>query len=247
MKISYIKLLPTKMISKDEINDRRIDYEDYLTELVNFSHFFMELSNGEKFAKIIKQDNGQADIQTDRYELDFKLLVNQGFVNNKLKSLPYTDYSHWLDGCIFTTEKPNASRQAEANGLFVEFFYTLTQLTKKKLEEVKQDKDSELYSTIKMFKKNKNLLFFIPIEIKCDSDNDVVGLVERFANVFSLRDSINRDTFVTLLRNEGGTLDEFYILKYVNGKFFIVDKVHKLFITSFNRLYTLTSFTEDIN
>jgi len=250
MEMCFIKLLPTKMISKDEINGEKIDYEEYLTDIVNFSEYFMKLSDREKFIRIKKQDNGQADIKTNNYELDFKLLVNQDFINYKLKSLPDVDYSNSAKGFVCVNDKSNKGdvlTQARANGLFAVFFNEISQVTKEQLEDGDKNKNSKLYSTIKMFKKRKNLFFFLPIEVNCPSDDSVVNTVTRLTNIFSLRDNIHKDTFVTLLRKNSDVYDEFYILKYENGKFHIIDKIPKLLITSFNEIYRLTSFTENIN
>ena len=247
MGISMITFLPTMMISKCEINGQQIDYENYLTELVNLSTYFMGLTYGEKYTKIIEHDNGQADVRTSNYELDFKLLVNQDFVNNKLKSLPNVDYSHIKDGYVCMMDKSNAGNSltpAKANSVFVLFFNRLLSITKEQIEKFEADKNSDLYSIIKMMKKEKNLLFFLPFEIECFTDIEVVNTVARIKNIFTIRDSINKDTFIAVLRKEKGTLDEFYILKYEDSNFRIVDKVPKLFIFSFNELYKLTSFTE---
>ena len=40
------------MISKTDINGIKIDYEKYLTELINNNHYFMSLTGGIKFEKI---------------------------------------------------------------------------------------------------------------------------------------------------------------------------------------------------
>ena len=67
-------------------------------------------------------------------------------------------------------------------------------------------------------------------------------MIEIFlTNLFGFRDSINKDTFVTFLASN----DYFYIVKYENKKFIIVDKVHKIFVTCFNQIYQLTYFTEN--
>lgn len=210
----------------------------------------MELSHGEKFIKMGKQDNGEADVQASTYELDFKLLVNQDYVNNKLKSLPAVDYSTMPQGYISVKDnlnKCNVMTPAKANGLFPIFFNKLLSLTQEQIALYENDKESELYSTIKMFKKNKNLFFFLPCVIECADDNSIVNFVMRMKNIFSLRDNINKDTFVSIFRqHENRVEDEFYLLKYENGKFQIVDKVYKVFVPYFVELQQLTSSIENI-
>ena len=242
-----INLLPTMMISKMEINDQKFIYEDYLLELVNFSGFFKGLTGGEQFTKIVEQDHGQADVRTSNYELDFKLLVNEEFVNKKLKSLPNRDYSHLQDGYIFLNDKKSGESitQPKAHSEFVKFFCKLMNITNEQIVDGEKDKNNEFYSIIKMMKKQKNLLFFLPFEIECDTDIEALNTVARIKNIFSLRDSINKDTFIVVLRKEDGTLDEFYIIKYDKGGFEIVDKVNKLFVPLFYELYRVTSITEN--
>lgn len=87
-------LLPTTMISKTNINGVKIDYEEYLTKLINNSRHFMSLTNETQFEKVLVQSHGEPDAVANNYEIDFKLLVNQEFVNAKLKSLPDVDYSN---------------------------------------------------------------------------------------------------------------------------------------------------------
>lgn len=206
----------------------------------------MNLTDREKFIRIKKQDNGQADIKTSNYELNFKLLVNKDFVNNKLKSLPEVDYSKLEKG--FVCVKDNAVlKQAKSNGIFVKFFDAISKATKDQHEDWGKNKDSELYRTIKMFEKRKNLFFFLPIEVKCSSDDAIVYTVTKLKNIFSLRNNIHNDTFVMLIRENSDVYDEFYILKYEDCKFYIVDKVPRLLINSFNEIYRLTSFTENRN
>ena len=96
-----------------------------------------------------------------------------------------------------------------------------------------------------MLKKEKNLLIFLPFEIECENETGVINTVVRLNNLFSLRDGIKNDTYLIVLRKQGYSLDEFYILKYENCEFKIIDKVLRLLITSFNYIYKLTSFTEN--
>ena len=118
-------------------------------------------------------------------------------------------------------------------------------ITNEQIVDGEKDKNNEFYSIIKMMKKQKNLLFFLPFEIECDTDIEALNTVARIKNIFSLRDSINKDTFIVVLRKVDGTLDEFYIIKYDKGGFEIVDKVNKLFVPLFYELYRVTSITEN--
>lgn len=244
--ISMISLLPTMMICKWSINGRRIDYESYLTELINFSPYFMKLTNRERFVPITQQAHGEADVGTSNYELDFKLLVCPSFVNNKLKSLPKVDYSHLEDGFIGLQDRREvAITQAQANGLFVLFYYKLSSIDDKKIADAVNDKKSDLYSAIKIMKTEKNLLIFLPLVILGGTRSEVTTVVARLRNFFSLRDDVGKDTYITVLSKDDASFFTFYILKYENCDFQIVDEVCSLFVPSFEELYRLTSFTEN--
>lgn len=231
------------MISKTDINGIKIDYEKYLTELINNSHYFMSLTGGIKFEKILDQSHGEPDVVAGNYELDFKLLVNQEFVNAKLKSLPNVDYSHVKEGFIFVNDKianKDNLTQIQANGLFIRFMQTLA-LIETQIEACGNDMENSLYSAIKVLKKEKNLLVFLPCIVNVDGCGISSVATTFLSSLFTLRDNIHKDTFVTLLCQDG----YFYILKYKNGGFRCFDKVHKLFEPSFNEIYSMTQFLEN--
>ncbi len=240
---NLFSLLPTKMISKDDINGVKIDYEEYLTELLNESLYFVPFRGTDKFEKILEQAHGEADVIANGYTLDFKLLVPQEFVNAKLKSLPNVDYSNIKNGFICVNDKPvnNNLTQAQSNGLFIKFLQMLALAKKDQIKSWENDQDNTLYSTIKMIKKEKNLFIFLPCIININNGAAISNTVAKFlSSLFSLRDNIDKDTFVTLL----GFDDYFYILKYESHKFKCVDKVHKILVSSFNDIYRLTYFLE---
>ncbi len=87
------------------------------------------------------------------YELDFKLLVNQEFVNAKLKSLPNVDYSHVKEGFIFVNDKianKDNLTQIQANGLFIRFMQRLALMKETQIEACGNNMENSLYSAIKV-------------------------------------------------------------------------------------------------
>lgn len=237
-------LLPTKMISKTYINGVKIDCEEYLTELINNSCYFMSLTSGTKFKKVLDQSHSEPDVVADNYELDFKLLVNQEFVNAKLKSLPDVDYSNMRSGFICVNDKvANESNltQSQANGLFIQFLQSLVLLNGDEITTCENNKKHPLYSTVNMLKKEKNLLVFLPCIANINSGQISRIITTFLSSLFSLRDNINKDTFLTLLCQD----DYFYILKYENKMFRYVDNVHRIFMSSFNDIYRMTYFLEN--
>lgn len=240
---SLFTLLPTKMISKHYINEYKINYEDYLIELLNASPYFMTMTGGEKFEQITQQSHGEADAIANDYALDFKLLVPSEFVNIKLKSLPSTDYSQLNRRVIFINDKSenDGLSQEEANGVFIRFLQLLARSSADQIKSCIGKKDYALYGTINMMTKKKNLFIFLPCDINSSGATNISNIIAKFlASLFSLRDDINQDTFVALPASD----NYFYILKYDNKRFFPVDKVPKMFMPTFREIYRLTYLTE---
>ena len=77
------------------------------------------------------------------------------------------------------------------------------------------------------------MIVFLPCIVNVDGCGIPSVATTFLSSLFTLRDNIHKDIFVTLLCQD----DYFYILKYKNGVFRCFDKVHKLFEPSFNERY----------
>ncbi len=231
-------LLPIMMISKKEVNNVKVNYEDYLIELLNSSLYFKKLTNSENFKAILEQSHGECDAKTSNYQIDFKLLVPTEFMKYKNKSLPNVDYKHLSKGVIYVTDNENSLNkelQIQASSSFANYIANICFTNKEKLINMKND-ETILTCSIKNILVDKNILAFIPCffnkKINC------ISIVKRlFTPLFSLRDDINKDTYITFLQS-----DFFYLLKYSNGTYTLVDKVHVIMVQTFYNLYRLTYF-----
>lgn len=234
----YYNLLPIMMISKKNVNGYKVNYEKYLIELLNASLNFMKLTKSEKFKEITKQSNGECDAETGDYQIDFKLLVPTEFMQYKTMTLPNVDYKNFEHGFICVNDNKNSLNEelkTKANNAFVNYIGNLCLKNKEELLKIK-DEESILKSSINNMLVDKNILAFIP----CTFDGKINGFsfVEKnFSALLSIRDNLNKDTFITFLQG-----DYFYIIQYNNGKYNLFDKVHKIMLPTFNDLYRLTYF-----
>ena len=234
----YYDLLPIMMISKKNVNGYKVNYEKYLIELLNASLNFMKLTKSEKFKEITKQSNGECDAETGDYQIDFKLLVPTEFMQYKTMTLPNVDYKNIEHGFICVNDNKNSINEElkiKANNAFVNYIGNLCLKNKEELLNIK-DEESILKSSINNRLVDKNILAFIP----CNFDDKINGfsfVKKIFSALLSIRDNLNKDTFITFLQG-----DYFYIIQYNNGKYNLFDKVHKILLPTFNDLYRLTYF-----
>ena len=234
----YYNLLPIMMISKKNVNGHKVNYEKYLIELLNASLNFMKLTKSEKFREITKQSNGECDAETSDYQIDFKLLVPTDFMQYKTMTLPNVDYKNINQGFISVKNNKNSLNEdlkTKANNAFVNYIGNLCLKNKEELLNLKNE-ESILKSSINNMLVDKNILAFIP----CSFDDKINGLsfIKRvFGSLLSVRDDLNKDTFITFLQG-----NYFYIIQYNNGEYVLFDKVHKIMLPTFNDLYRLTYF-----
>jgi len=236
--MSKYELLPIMMISKKKVNDTQVNYEDYLIELLNNSNYFQKLSKNEYFKAITEQSHGECDAETSNYQIDFKLLVPSEFMWYKNMSLPSIDYSLMKNGIILVNDNEKSldkNLQIKATSSFVNYLAKICCSNKNKLLAMK-DEESILKSSINNMLINKNILAFLPCCFD-NSEDSVILINKLFFSLFSIRDDINKDTYITYLQG-----DFFHILQYSNSKFVEVDKVHKIMMQNFNDLYELTHF-----
>lgn len=74
----YLRLLSAGMIIKDFVKGGgAYDYEIFLRELINQSHFFLEKSGGKGFTAPPSESHGEPDCISEAYTMDFKLADSQ--------------------------------------------------------------------------------------------------------------------------------------------------------------------------
>ena len=88
------------------IEDKKGDdtYEDYLRELLNQSKYFMMLTEGEKLERPVVENNGESDAVSDKYSIDFKLIL--GYSAQLAIAKTYYQISTTREKSIFLYHKP---------------------------------------------------------------------------------------------------------------------------------------------
>ena len=137
--MSIYKLLPIMTISKKKIKDNKVNYEDYLVELINNSSSFLHATNSNSFVLIKDQAHGECDAKSNNYEIDFKLLVPTEFMYYGNLSLPNVNYKHMDEGFIFVNDTEYSSdgtMQIEVFEAFEKYITDIYLASKNKLLEM---------------------------------------------------------------------------------------------------------------
>lgn len=208
--------LPPELIIDDFIEEYKpVGYEDYLTEFVNSSVLFLNLSKGQVYRHIPskQQSNGECDCYTAQYKLDFKLLGTQSGIYAKRNLSPQKAY---IAPGVLATLVPRQTKGMEAtltNGLLRRYSVDdLLKIDNNKFPKFDRDKlcpELDVQSILKIAKCKKNVLYFYADFIYSDinfSLRDIIKAVEChtnecFSNLFRFRDRFvtNKDTFLAVI------------------------------------------------
>lgn len=246
-----IKMLNIAFINKKFINDKnnkddQYNYEKYLLEFINNSKLVKEYSN-QRFHHILNQSNGESDITNTLYDMDFKLLIPQDTVEK------LSNYSSQIvklaDGVITYCD----SKQ-HGNYTIYNYLGLLNHKTKNDIVNIKNKKyhctkeEIIIKKLLKNIETDKNVLYFIPIEIIIDEnskyDIQVQNAIKHFSNyikgIIEYRNSyVKKDTFISFIANE-----YFIIAKHRFDKFDFYDQVKTKNSKLFTEIKDITTIWE---
>lgn len=198
-----------------------ITYEHFLIDVINGSLYFAEKrSFMEHYRLVDEQSNGEDDVFSSTYQLDFKLLISEEVMRELNKNMPEVDYSKMSQGFIFTKTKEKVSD--------IPRNYILRDIEESNVEDLRKEnyKNNTIKSLVKNLNKPKNLFMYYPYEFKGVSERMMSGLESQttniFKNILSYRDELglNKDTFVCFKIN-----DFFAILEWVDEHFTLRERV----------------------
>lgn len=87
-----------------------ITYEHFLIDVLNGSLYFAQKRSFTEHYKLVEeQSNGEDDVFSSTYQLDFKLLISEDVMRELNKNMPEVDYSKMSQGFIFTKTKEKIS------------------------------------------------------------------------------------------------------------------------------------------
>ena len=159
----------SKDIAKDTYGNKLYDYEDWLREFVNSSDAFLQKTAGEQFRAPAREDHGEADAITSRYEIDFKLILGQS-MQCALRETSFQLLTQPGGGVFFVRSKEEGERKAvrlfaALRGRDVSSLRSLWGVDRKALTK---DLDCDIASFLKTLDKDKHLLLLLPLLLYAD-------------------------------------------------------------------------------
>ena len=246
-----IKFLNVAFINKNFINDSnkikdKYNYEKYLFDFINNSVLIKE-NNNQKFSYVYNQSNGECDIENINYDIDFKLFIPQDTVealNNHSSQIVKL-----FDGVI-------AHCDSKKHNSYIVYNYLglLKNVSMDELIIIKDKKfgftkeESIIKKIIKLVEINKNMLFFIPIEIIIDKNLTCNKQLEKVLTNFSrylkglmtYRNAyINKDTYFSFIFN-----NKFILTKYIGNTLHLIDEINVEVSELFMEIKDMTSIWE---
>lgn len=208
--------LPPELIIDNYIeNYRDTSYEEYLTEYINCSSLFMSISEGEPYQHIPqkRQNQGECDCCSSRYELDFKLFGTQSSIYAK-RNLSFQKYMA-AEGIMLSCI-PRQSRGmhiAIMNGLLQRYdlndLLAIDQERHSKFDRDDLSVETEIQSILKVMKCKKNTLYFSADFLFVDNNyaiSDILHTVEGwlndcFSQLFMFREQFvpDKDTYFAII------------------------------------------------
>lgn len=203
-------------------------YEDYLIEVLNSSQYFKnKIPFFEQYKLSKEESNGENDVISSQYCIDFKLLVDEETMNIMNKNKPEVDYSKMNQGFVFVKTKENPTPLPSSN--------ILLDLADVKTENIQSGMvSSTIKNLLKNLKKDKNLFFYYPYEFSSKVDISP-NLFESILNIslstlmnYRENEQPNRDTYVCIKANKF-----FLIYEWVESCFVFRDEVHEMLCSNY--------------
>lgn len=228
-----IKSLPTAVIIKDYIDGHPANYEEYLTEFINASKLVQEKGN-EKFRlrDQKEQSQGQNDVYNSFYELDFKFLVDGGYMEGKrLLSPSITEYCPGVTA-IGPSKKSGSQLAYDILKCFRD--KTLDDLEKIERNGQRDAESRLLKQALKKLAVNKNILFFLPYDYSFENKE-----TDR-ENVLTIVDCISEDLQGVLAYRKGKISADTF-LAFISDKYFVITQEKHNVLVMYDMIDTQTS------
>ena len=160
---NYIKYYDDRKIYED-------NYEKYLLEFINKS----SLGKYGIFKYNNNQNNGETDIISDNYTLDFKLLLDNKFV--EMAKLYSREIYVLSKSCHMTSYNKEIIKKYYNNkNTAISLYGVFSKYTYGQLQNIESIEDIQIRYAIKRYLKNikieKNVLYYLPISIEGISNN----------------------------------------------------------------------------
>ena len=206
--ISYRRLPPRFVIKEFITNEKACDYEKYLMELLNQSHWFLSHYPGG-FTKEESQAHGECDAinKVADYHLDFKLFDNKSAFHHRSDFSPRKEKV--FEGVTIDqpSRKQGVAQITKINMIFQDKnLEELNAIRENSAKWQESDLEYDISAALKILEVEKNILLFLPYEFFLDQANRTElaanciadRLWESFENVFQYREvhAPEYDTFL---------------------------------------------------
>lgn len=241
-RLKFQQLPPATIIKGFVKGEKSGNYEIYLLELLNISAHFKEKGHSS-FKNPNDESQGQCDAIAENYEIDFKLLSATSRL--QASNLFSHSISNLADGIIAIGECKSPGGEIKASNIHVAFrmrdLSDLLQIKKDFRNCRKQCIEKDIFNTLSMLEKRKNLLLFYPYifsveeEVSNQELDDIVlnALTYDFSSLFLYRKHNVREFetyFLTIVH------DKFYLFKVLDSKLSFIEKIDCSSLPTFVRL-----------
>lgn len=205
-----------------------------MLDIINRSQYFQQKSGYEKYTKPESESNSENDAITNKYEIDFKLLVDEKDVYYKSQNVPKVDYSNMKHKGYILVQENDILNLTEEENILIKLFRSDFSNT---------DNNTDIRNIIKNAKKKKNLLWYYPFEFK----KNQIGNKNNITKLFNItmrkfleyrkQCSPNNETYVCT------KYDNFFIIyKFDGNKLIIIDEINELWIQSYIDINNLSLY-----
>lgn len=226
------QIMPATLLLNNFIsNEQDSNYELFLLEYLNQSHYFQDKSNSQKYKKPISENNSEPDAISSSYTIDFKLLATTTYLRglrlaSPSVSVPFKGVTAYGP----PRETGLEIRVGQIHNIFKD--WSLEELVKfrKNHDHVKfLDDDADILNVLTTVETNKNILLFFPYKLTISQDiekDDPIEIIsEELENYFLelLRYRENITKFETYLLTEHN--ESFLLFSFNNGSIQYLESV----------------------
>lgn len=237
-----IKQLPTAVFIKNFITGHPADYEQYLTEFLNLSKLVSEKGNEEfVLRKQEEQSQGQNDIYNSFYELDFKILADEMYM--EAKSMLTHSLTEVKPGVTLVGNSKISGKKTVFDIIKCYRGKTLEELESIENKVLRIPEAKMIRQTLKKLSVNKNILYFLPydysfesIETNVDIAKLIVGCVsDDLKGLLEYRKTkVEKDTYISFISS-----GYFIIAQEKNGELVFYDMIQTSTSALYNYLYNV--------
>lgn len=212
------QIMPATVLLNNFIsNEQDSNYELFLLEYLNQSHYFQGKSNSQMYKKPISESNSEPDAISSSYTIDFKLLATTTYLRGLRLACPCVSVP-----CKGVTaygpprETGSEFRVGQIHNIFKDLSLEKLVTFRKNHNSVNSLNDeADILNVLTTVETQKNILLFFPYKITLNIDVEKIDPIEIISKELE-------NCFLSLLRfREKTTKFETYLLTEYNESFLL--------------------------